>query len=172
MVEGPGHIPANEVERNIKMQKSLCNEAPFYVLGPLVTDIAPGYDEIVSAIGGTLAGLAGADYLCYVTPSEHLGLPNREEVKRGVIASKIAAHAVNIAKYGTRASNWDYKMDIARKNLNWEEMINLSIDPELAREIHYRNGAKESDEVCSMCGEFCAIKLLKDALESKKKQKN
>ena len=172
MVEGPGHIPANEVERNIKMQKSLCNEAPFYVLGPLVTDIAPGYDEIVSAIGGTLAGLAGADYLCYVTPSEHLGLPNREEVKRGVIASKIAAHAVNIAKYGTRASNWDYKMDIARKNLNWEEMINLSIDPELAREVHYRNGAKESDEVCSMCGEFCAIKLLKDALESKKKQKN
>jgi len=172
MVEGPGHIPANEVERNIKMQKSLCNEAPFYVLGPLVTDIAPGYDEIVSAIGGTLAGLAGADYLCYVTPSEHLGLPNREEVKRGVIASKSAANAVNIAKYGTRASNWDYKMDIARKNLNWEEMINLSIDPELAREVHYRNGAKESDEVCSMCGEFCAIKLLKDALESKKKQKN
>jgi phosphomethylpyrimidine synthase len=166
MVEGPGHIPANEIERNIKMQKSLCNEAPFYVLGPLVTDIAPGYDEIVSAIGGTIAGLAGADYLCYVTPSEHLGLPNKEEVKRGVIASKIAAHAVNIAKYGTRASNWDYKMDIARKNLNWEEMINLSIDPELAREIHYRNGAKELDEVCSMCGEFCAIKLLKKALEN------
>ena len=166
MVEGPGHIPANEIERNIKMQKSLCNEAPFYVLGPLVTDIAPGYDEIVSAIGGTIAGLAGADYLCYVTPSEHLGLPNKEEVKRGVIASKIAAHAVNIAKYGTRASNWDYKMDIARKNLNWEEMINLSIDPELAKKIHYRNGAKESDEVCSMCGEFCAIKLLKKALEN------
>ena len=171
MVEGPGHIPANEIERNIKMQKSLCNEAPFYVLGPLVTDIAPGYDEIVSAIGGTIAGLAGADYLCYVTPSEHLGLPNKEEVKRGVIASKIAAHAVNIAKYGTRASNWDYKMDIARKNLNWEEMINLSIDPELAREVHYRNGAKESDEVCSMCGEFCAIKLLKKALENNMSKK-
>ncbi len=171
MVEGPGHIPANEIERNIKMQKSLCDEAPFYVLGPLVTDIAPGYDDIVSAIGGTIAGLAGADYLCYVTPSEHLGLPTKEEVKRGVIASKIAAHAVNIAKYGTRASNWDYHMDIARKNLDWEEMINLSIDPELARKVHYRNGANEFDDVCSMCGELCAIKLLRDALESKKKSK-
>ena len=171
MVEGPGHIPANEIERNVKMQKSLCDEAPFYVLGPLVTDIAPGYDDIVSAIGGTIAGLAGADYLCYVTPSEHLGLPTKEEVKRGVIASKIAAHAVNIAKYGTRASNRDYHMDIARKNLDWEEMINLSIDPELARRIHYRNGAAKIDDVCSMCGELCAIKLLRDALESKKKLK-
>jgi len=171
MVEGPGHIPANEIESNVKMQKSLCDEAPFYVLGPLVTDIAPGYDDIVSAIGGTIAGLAGADYLCYVTPSEHLGLPTKEEVKRGVIASKIAAHAVNIAKYGPRASNWDYHMDIARKNLDWEEMINLSIDPELARKVHYRNGANEFDDVCSMCGELCAIKLLKDALESKKKSK-
>ena len=171
MVEGPGHIPANEVERNIQMQKSLCDEAPFYVLGPLVTDIAPGYDEIVSAIGGVLAGLAGADYLCYVTPSEHLGLPNKEEVKRGVIASKIAAHAVNIARYGQRASNWDYKMDLARKNLDWEEMIKLSIDPKLARDVHFRNGAEELDEVCSMCGEFCAIKLLKNALESKRNKK-
>ncbi|MHA2129786.1 MAG: phosphomethylpyrimidine synthase ThiC, partial [Promethearchaeota archaeon] len=111
MVEGPGHIPANEVERNIKMQKSICNEAPFYVLGPLVTDIAPGYDDIVGAIGGVLAGLAGADYLCYVTPSEHLGLPTIADVKRGVISSKIAAHAVNIARYGKRVSDWDYRMD-------------------------------------------------------------
>ncbi len=171
MVEGPGHIPANEIERNIKLQKSLCDEAPFYVLGPLVTDIAPGYDDIVSAIGGTIAGLAGADYLCYVTPSEHLGLPTKEEVKRGVIASKIAAHAVNIAKYGRKASNWDYKMDIARKNLDWEGMIQHSIDPELAREVHYRNGNKIDDNVCSMCGEFCAIKLLKDTLEKKKNSK-
>jgi phosphomethylpyrimidine synthase len=169
MVEGPGHIPANEVERNIKMQKSLCDGAPFYVLGPLVTDIAPGYDDIVGAIGGVLAGLAGADYLCYVTPSEHLGLPTKDDVKRGVISSKIAAHAVNIARYGKRVSNWDYKMDIARKELNWEGMINQAIDPELAREIHYRNGcAEEDEEVCSMCGEFCAIKLLKDTLENKK----
>ncbi|MFX0027595.1 MAG: phosphomethylpyrimidine synthase ThiC [Candidatus Hermodarchaeota archaeon] len=169
MVEGPGHIPANEIERNIKMQKSLCDEAPFYVLGPLVTDIAPGYDDIVGAIGGVLAGLAGADYLCYVTPSEHLGLPTKDDVKRGVISSKIAAHAVNIARYGKRVSHWDYKMDIARKELNWEGMINQAIDPELAREIHYRNGCAEGDdEVCSMCGEFCAIKLLKDTLESRK----
>ncbi|MFW9940076.1 MAG: phosphomethylpyrimidine synthase ThiC [Candidatus Thorarchaeota archaeon] len=169
MVEGPGHIPANEVERNIKMQKSLCDEAPFYVLGPLVTDIAPGYDDIVSAIGGVLAGLAGADYLCYVTPSEHLGLPTKDDVKRGVISSKIAAHAVNIARYGKRVSNWDYKMDIARKELNWEGMIKQAIDPELAKEIHYRNGYSEDDEeVCSMCGEFCAIKLLKETLENKK----
>ncbi len=169
MVEGPGHIPANEIERNIKLQKSLCDEAPFYVLGPLVTDIAPGYDELVGAIGGTIAGLAGADYLCYVTPSEHLGLPTKEEVKRGVIATKIAAHAVNIARYGKRASGWDYKMDTARKNLNWEEMIKQSIDPDLAREIHYRNGNSIDENVCSMCGEFCAIKLLKDTLERKKK---
>ncbi len=166
MVEGPGHIPANEIERNIKIMKSLCNGAPFYVLGPLVTDIAPGYDHIVSAIGGVIAGLSGADYLCYVTPSEHLALPEKEDVKRGVIASKIAAHAVNIAKYGRKASNWDYKMDIARKNLDWEEMIKCSIDPELAREIHYRSGDTDED-VCSMCGEFCAIKILKDALEKK-----
>jgi len=170
MVEGPGHIPAHQIEHNVKIQKSLCDEAPFYVLGPLVTDIAPGYDEIVSAIGGTIAGLAGADYLCYVTPSEHLGLPNKEEVKRGVIASKIAAHAVNIAKFGKKASNWDYKMDIARKNLDWEGMIRHSIDPELAREVHYRNGNSIDNEVCSMCGEFCAIKLLKESLEKSKKK--
>jgi len=169
MVEGPGHIPANEIERNIKMQKSLCNEAPFYVLGPLVTDIAPGYDDIVGAIGGVIAGLAGADYLCYVTPAEHLCLPTLEDVKRGVISSKIAAHAVNIAKYGKRASNWDYKMDIARKNLDWKGMIEQAIDPDLAKEMHYRDGHSDDEEVCSMCGEFCAIKLLKDTLESKKK---
>jgi len=167
MVEGPGHIPANEIKRNVEMQKSLCHEAPFYVLGPLVTDIAPGYDDIVGAIGGTLAGLAGADYLCYVTPSEHLGLPTKEEVKRGVISSKIAAHAVNIARYGKRASNWDYKMDLARKDLHWEGMIQESIDPDLAKEIHYRNASPSDDEVCSMCGELCAIKLLKEALKKR-----
>jgi len=169
MVEGPGHIPANEIERNVKMQKSLCDEAPFYVLGPLVTDIAPGYDDIVAAIGGVIAGLAGVDYLCYVTPSEHLSLPTLEEVKRGVISSKIAAHAVNIARYGRKASDWDFKMDTARKNLDWNEMINQSIDPELAREKHERfNNITEEEEVCSMCGEFCAIKLLKDAIDKQK----
>jgi len=172
MVEGPGHIPANEIERNIKLQKSLCDGAPFYVLGPIVTDIAPGYDELVGAIGGTIAGLAGADYLCYVTPSEHLGLPTKEEVKRGVIASKIAAHAVNIARYGKKASDWDYKMDIARKNLDWEEMIKYSIDPELARKKHYRDGSTKEDKVCSMCGPFCAVKLLKEALDKNSSKKN
>lgn len=167
MVEGPGHIPANEIERNIKIMKSLCDGAPFYVLGPLVTDIAPGYDDIVSAIGGVIAGMAGADYLCYVTPSEHLGLPTIEDVKRGVICSKIAAHAVDISRYGKRASGWDYKMDLARKKLDWEGMIEQSIDPELARKIHYRDGSSDTDDVCSMCGEFCAIKILKDALNKK-----
>ena len=170
MVEGPGHVPANEIERNVKIMKSLCDHAPFYVLGPLVIDIAPGYDHITSAIGGVMAGMAGADYLCYVTPSEHLALPNLDEVRRGVIASRIAAHAVNVARYGKKASKWDFKMDLARKNLDWEEMVNQSIDPELSRQIHYRNGNID-DDVCSMCGEFCAIKILKDALE-KKSSKN
>ncbi len=171
MVEGPGHIPANEIERNVKMQKSLCEEAPFYVLGPLVTDIAPGYDHIVGAIGGVIAGLAGADYLCYVTPSEHLGLPTLEDVKRGVISSKIAAHAVNIARYGKRVSNWDYKMDMARKDLDWKGVIEQAIDPDLAKEIHYRNGHSDDEDVCSMCGEFCAIKILQDALDKKASKK-
>jgi phosphomethylpyrimidine synthase len=171
MVEGPGHIPAHEIEHNIKMQKSLCNGAPFYVLGPLTTDIAAGYDEIVSAIGGTIAGLAGADYLCYVTPSEHLGLPNKEEVKRGVIASRIAAHTVNIARYGERAADADYKMDIARKNLNWNDMIKHSIDPEFAKKIHARGRKEEKEETCTMCGDLCAIKMLKEALEESRKKK-
>ncbi len=171
MVEGPGHIPAHEIEHNIKIQKSLCDKAPFYVLGPLTTDIAAGYDEIVSAIGGTIAGLAGADYLCYVTPSEHLGLPNKNDVKRGVIASRIAAHTVNIARYGARAANVDYKMDIARKNLNWKKMIEYSIDPELAAKIHSRGSAGEEEETCTMCGNLCAIKLLKEALEKSRRAK-
>jgi phosphomethylpyrimidine synthase len=171
MVEGPGHIPVHEIERNIKMQKSLCKGAPFYVLGPLVTDIAPGYDHLVGAIGGTIAALSGADYLCYVTPSEHLGLPNKEEVKQGVIASKIAAHAVNIARYGKKASKWDLNMNLARKDLNWKAMIENSIDPELAKKIHARSGERDEDEECSMCGEFCAIKLLKECLDEKRKSK-
>lgn len=169
MVEGPGHIPAHEIPRNIEIMKSLCKGAPFYVLGPLVTDIAPGYDHLVSAIGGVIAGMAGVDYLCYVTPSEHLGLPNKDEVKRGVIASKIAAHAVNISRYGKKASDWDYKMDLARRDLDWEGMIKHAIDPELAETIHNRDDLGNGEEVCSMCGDFCAIKILKDALEKNKK---
>jgi phosphomethylpyrimidine synthase len=171
MVEGPGHIPAHEIERNVRIMKSLCKNAPFYVLGPLVTDIAPGYDHLVGAIGGVIAGLAGADYLCYVTPSEHLALPNIDEVKQGVIASKIAAHAVNVARFGKKASEWDYNMDSARKELNWKDMMKYSIDPDLAKKIHYRNGVLDKD-VCSMCGEFCAIKILKEALEKGKSDQN
>ncbi|MFX1392147.1 MAG: phosphomethylpyrimidine synthase ThiC [Promethearchaeota archaeon] len=167
IVEGPGHMPVNQIENHVKLQKSLCDEAPFYLLGPLVTDIAPGYDEIVGAIGAVIAGLAGVDYLCDLTPSEHLGLPTIDDIKRGTIASKIAAHAVNIAKYGKRASSWDYKIDIARKNLDWNEMINISIDPELAKNIHFREGTTEEDTTCSMCGEFCAIKILNEKINKK-----
>ena len=167
MVEGPGHVPANQIATNMQLQKSLCKGAPFYVLGPLVTHIAPGYDEITSAIGGTMAAMAGANYLCYVTPAEHLGLPNLEEVKRGVIASKIAAHAADIVKRPEFALEWDKRMDIARKNLDWKGMIEASIDPETASAIHYRGTPSQEETRCSMCGNFCAIKVLDDALKEK-----
>ncbi len=164
MVEGPGHLPLDHIQSNMRLQKSLCNNAPFYVLGPLVTEIAPGYDHITCAIGGTLAALYGADFLCYVTPSEHLGLPNVEDVKNGIIATRIAAHAADIVKLGERASNWDLKMAIARSNLDWETQLNLSIDQEKARNIFSRgrsvSEAKSDLVPCSMCGEFCALKIL------------
>ncbi|MHA1728108.1 MAG: phosphomethylpyrimidine synthase ThiC [Promethearchaeota archaeon] len=163
--EGPGHIPAHEIEENIKIQKSVTDGAPFYVLGPLVTDIAAGYDHIVGAIGGVIAGMAGADYLCYLTPAEHLGLPNLEDVREGIIATKIAAHAVNIVRRGKDATEWDLKVDTARKALNWKEMIESSIDPEKAKRIRERDGTVESDEPCTMCGNFCAIKILAEALQ-------
>jgi len=169
IVEGPGHIPANQIEENIKIQKSVCDGAPFYVLGPLVTDIAPGYDHIVAAIGGTIAGMAGADYLCYVTPSEHLGLPTIEEVKEGIIASKIAAHTIDIVRRGDIAKKWDKQIDIARKNLDWNQQIQYSIDPEKARKIKERDGQIKKSEPCTMCGNLCAIKLLKDAIISDEK---
>lgn len=164
--EGPGHIPAHEIEHNIKLQKSLTDGAPFYVLGPLVTDIGMGYDHIVGAIGGVIAGMAGADYLCYLTPAEHLGLPTLEEVKEGVIASRIAAHAVDIVRRGKIALEWDKKMDIARKDLNWEKMIKLSIDPEKAERIRKRDGPIKHEEPCTMCGQFCSIKILADAMDN------
>jgi len=166
IVEGPGHIPAHQIEQNIKIQKSVCDGAPFYVLGPLVTDVAPGYDHIVAAIGGTIAGMAGADYLCYVTPSEHLGLPTIEEVKEGVIASKIAAHAVDIVRRGKIAMQWDKNMDKARKNLDWESQIKYAIDPDKAKKIRERDGPIERKEPCTMCGQLCSIKLLRDAISS------
>jgi len=164
IIEGPGHVPFNQIESQIKMQKEICKGAPFYVLGPLPTDIAPGYDHITSAIGGTLAASAGADFLCYVTPTEHLGLPTPEDVREGVIASRIAAHCADIAKGVPGARDWDVEMSRARKELNWGKQIQLSIDPQKAKEIHEKRKSK-SDDVCSMCGEFCAMKISSEALK-------
>jgi phosphomethylpyrimidine synthase len=166
IIEGPGHVPLNQVELNIKMQKEICKGAPFYVLGPLVTDIAMGYDHIAAAIGGAIAGAAGADFLCYVTPAEHIRLPNTEDVKEGVIASKIAAHAADIAKGIPGALEKDRKMAQYRKNLDWEGQMSMSLDPEKVRD--WRGQIPRSvDEVCSMCGEFCAIKTVDRALQGK-----
>lgn len=159
MVEGPGHVPFDQIETNIKLQKSLCGEAPFYVLGPLVTDVAAGYDHIAAAIGGTLAAVAGADFLCYVTPSEHLGLPTVEDVKEGVIASRIAAHAADIVKGIPGARERDRAMAEARRDLDWERQMELALDPDKARRIRAARNPVPRD-VCSMCGEFCAIDLV------------
>ncbi len=158
MIEGPGHVPLNQVETNIKLQKSLCNGAPFYVLGPLVTDIAPGYDHITSAIGGAIAAGAGADFLCYVTPAEHLRLPSAEDVRNGVIAAKIAAHAGDIAKGIKNAIQKDIAMSNFRKTMNWEGQYNSALDPEKAREMRSAITLKD-DKVCSMCSSYCSIKL-------------
>ncbi|MEW6615967.1 MAG: phosphomethylpyrimidine synthase ThiC [Thermodesulfobacteriota bacterium] len=164
MIEGPGHVPMNQIEANVLLEKRLCHGAPFYVLGPLVTDLAPGYDHITSAIGGAIAASAGADFLCYVTPSEHLGLPSIDDVREGVIASKIAAHAADIAKGIKGAIEEDNRMAMSRKKLDWESQINLALDPEKARRI--RNSRKPEDsDVCTMCGEFCAIKTASRGLE-------
>lgn len=163
MVEGPGHVPLNQVETNIRIMKSLCRNAPFYVLGPLVTDVAAGYDHITAAIGGALAGMSGADFLCYVTPAEHLCLPNADDVKQGVIASRIAAHAADIARGWPGARDWDDKMSEARKNLDWEGMYALNIDPENARKI--RSASPPHDEkLCTMCGDFCAMRKIGNVL--------
>jgi len=165
MIEGPGHIPLNEVETNVVLQKRLCQGAPFYVLGPLVTDIAAGYDHIACAIGGAVAGMAGADFLCYVTPAEHLKLPSPEDVREGVIATKIAAHAADIAKGHQGSIERDHKMSKARKALDWKKQISLAIDPEKA-EAYRASSRPSSDEVCTMCGEFCAIKMVRDYFKS------
>jgi phosphomethylpyrimidine synthase len=166
IIEGPGHVPINQVELNIKIQKEICKGAPFYVLGPLVTDIAMGYDHIAAAIGGAIAGAAGADFLCYVTPAEHIRLPNIEDVKEGLIASRIAAHAADIAKGIPGAMELDKKMAQYRKNLDWNGQISLSIDPEKVRKWRAEVPPSES-EVCSMCGEFCAIRIVEKALRRK-----
>ncbi len=164
MVEGPGHMPLNQIAANMEIQKTLCKGAPFYVLGPLVTDIAPGYDHITSAIGGAIAAAYGASFLCYVTPAEHLRLPNVDDVKDGIIASRIAAHAADIAKGIKGARDWDDAMSAARKKLDWEEMFDLCLDPEKAR--RYRAEAKpEKEDTCSMCGNFCAVKNMNRILD-------
>lgn len=159
MVEGPGHVPMHQIEANVLFQKRLCHGAPFYVLGPLVTDIAPGYDHITGAIGGAIAAAAGADFLCYVTPSEHLRLPTLEDVKEGVIAAKIAAHAADIAKGVRGAMDRDIKMAKLRKELNWEGQIQMALDQERPRQYRQESPPHDKD-VCTMCGEYCAIKVL------------
>ncbi len=161
IVEGPGHIPINEIEANIRLQKTICDGAPFYVLGPLVTDIGAGYDHIVAAIGGAIAGYYGADFLCYVTPSEHLGLPTMADVKEGVIALRIAAHAADIGKGFAPAIERDLALSKARYALNWSKMMKLLLDPSRAKSIYKRKPSR-SPFTCTMCGEFCAMKRTRE----------
>lgn len=163
MVEGPGHVPLDQVEANMKIQQTICMGAPFYVLGPIVTDIAPGYDHITAAIGGAVAAMAGAAFLCYVTPAEHLALPNIDDVKQGIIASKIAAHAADVAKKIPNARDKDDKMAEARRKLDWEGQWECAIDPEYAKSIR-DDRTPEFDDTCSMCGKFCAVRSMNKAL--------
>src|SRR5476649_1847900 len=163
MIEGPGHVPMHLIKENMEKQLELCHEAPFYTLGPLTTDIAPGYDHITSAIGAAMIGWFGTAMLCYVTPKEHLGLPDREDVKQGVIAYKIAAHAADLAKGHPGAQAWDDALSRARFEFRWEDQFNLGIDPETAREYHDESLPKEAHKTahfCSMCGpKFCSMKI-------------
>lgn len=164
MIEGPGHVPLNEVAANVQLAKKLCHGAPFYVLGPIVTDVAPGYDHITSAIGGAIAATHGADFLCYVTPAEHLRLPDLDDMKEGIVAARIAAHAADIAKGIPGAMDWDNEMSDARKKLDWQRMLELAMDPEKARA--YRESSKPFDEeVCTMCGDLCAVRKSREVLE-------
>ena len=163
MVEGPGHMPMDQIAANMKIQNTICGGAPFYVLGPLVTDIAPGYDHITSAIGGAIAAASGAAFLCYVTPAEHLALPNLEDVKQGIIASKIAAHAADIAKGVRGAREMDDRMADARRKLDWEAQWECAIDPETAKRIREER-KPEHEDTCSMCGKFCAVRSMNKAL--------
>jgi len=167
IIEGPGHMPMDQIEANIMLQKKLCHGAPFYVLGPLVTDIAPGYDHITGAIGGAIAARAGADYLCYVTPAEHLKLPNSDDVREGVIASKIAAHAADICKGVPGAMERDIAMAKCRNKLDWKGQIDQSLDPEKARRFRDEGGTYKGD-ACSMCGSYCAIKVYQKATSDKR----
>ena len=163
MVEGPGHVPLNQVKANMEIQQSLCKGAPFYVLGPIVTDIAPGYDHITAAIGGAVAAMSGAAFLCYVTPAEHLALPNADDVKQGIMASKIAAHAADIAKGIPGVRDADDRMGKARRELDWDAMFKEAMDPEHAKAVR-DDRAPEVEETCSMCGKFCAVRSMNKAL--------
>jgi phosphomethylpyrimidine synthase len=166
MVEGPGHIPMDQIDMNVKRQIEICHEAPFYVLGPLVTDIAPGYDHITSAIGAALAGWSGAAMLCYVTPKEHLGLPDEDDVRQGVIAYKIAAHAADLARHRTGARDRDDALSRARFNFDWNEQFRQSLDPDTARRMHDETLPQDtfkSAHFCSMCGpKFCSMKITEE----------
>lgn len=166
MVEGPGHVPIEDIEMNIVLQKRLCFNAPFYVLGPIVTDIAPGYDHITAAIGGAIAGAAGADFLCYVTRSEHLRLPTPEDVYEGVVVSRIAAHVADLRKGVRGARVWDDNMARARENLDWEKQFELSINPELPKSMYEQTQTSDED-VCSMCGEFCSVRGIRRFVKNK-----
>ncbi len=164
MIEGPGHVPLNAIKENIMLEKKICHQAPFYCLGPLVTDVAAGYDHISAAIGGALAASFGADFLCYVTPSEHLRHPSVEDVKEGVIASRIAAHAADIAKGIKPALAWDKKMSEARKRRDWKKQIKLAIDPKKAQKYHASSKPHLID-VCTMCGKYCSMKLIEECVK-------
>jgi phosphomethylpyrimidine synthase len=165
MIEGPGHVPIHQIETQIRLEKELCGGAPFYVLGPLVTDVAPGYDHITSAIGGAIAASAGADFLCYVTPSEHLSLPDVDQVREGVIAARIAAHAGDIGKGLAGAAEWDARMSASRRRRDWAGQLECCLDPEVARKIR-EAGRPNDEDVCSMCGEYCVFKLADEAVAS------
>ncbi|UCD14379.1 MAG: phosphomethylpyrimidine synthase ThiC [Thermoplasmatales archaeon] len=165
MVEGPGHMPLNDIQSNIQVMKTVTNEAPYFVLGPLVTDVAPGYDHFVGGIGGAVAGLAGADFLCYLTPAEHLALPDKDDVREGVVAARIAAHAADLARGIDR--DMDFNFSKAREDLNWEEMFDLCIDSKKAREYREKRLPLEDTSACSMCGKLCAIEMVKKYLRKR-----
>jgi phosphomethylpyrimidine synthase len=167
MIEGPGHMALNEIAGNVMLEKKLCHGAPFYVLGPLVTDVAPGYDHITSAIGGAIAAASGADFLCYVTPAEHLRLPSLEDMKEGIIATKIAAHAADIAKGIKGARDWDKQMSQARAELDWEKMFALALDPGKARRYRQESLPQHEDS-CTMCGKMCSMRNMKKILSGNK----
>jgi len=165
IAEGPGHVPLNDIRASVMAMKHLTDHAPLYLLGPLVTDIGPGYDHMIGAMGGAVAGMYGADFLCMTSPAEHLALPTVEDIKEGTIVTKIAAHVADLTKDGQkdRARTWDDRMAHARKNLDWKAQFDLAIDPEKARKI--QRDRKSSSDACSMCGELCAIKIMRDALK-------